>query len=294
MNERLEKFFEYHANFNLLNQTLKNPKAINRFHSSNVEFFKTKVDFSIDKNSMDWHFRSFRALREIFHSSLMYIESKVSEKQYCIASVFFAKYYSFLHAVKSVLYLTPIENFNPRLGHSQSINIFMNNYCQGRRKIFEMEEFNQFSKTLRDLREVTSYQIPHSGYNFLDEQGFLEIEKKLSNHLLKLYQLSHYLSFIASKTHKSIPILDNYNLFNLYKNKYFSTPHPIKNEHIDYSDEVFIDDTVKANATYCEPFCILFEHEMDEFQLYGGFDYFEHAETTFKPTDVTSFISKAL
>ncbi|TQF70039.1 hypothetical protein [Pseudoalteromonas luteoviolacea] len=294
MNNKLRCFFEYGVNFDLLDQALKNPKSINKFHSSNIEFFKNKVDFSKEEVSMDWHFRSFRAFREVFHSSLMYAESKVTERQSCIASVFFTKYYSFLHAVKSVLYLTPMENFDPRLGHSQSINIFMNHYCQGKRKVFDKEEFEQFAKMLRDLREVTSYQIPHSGHGFLNEDDYRNIEDKLSSYLLKLYQLSHYLSFIASKTHISIPITDNYSLFSSYKTKYFNTPHPFKSGHIDYSDEVFINDTLRANATYCEPFCILFEHEMDEFQMYGGFDYLDNAESTFEHRAVTSFIWKAL
>ncbi|MEZ8012717.1 MULTISPECIES: hypothetical protein [Vibrio] len=294
MNERLNQFFEYHANFNLLDETLKTPKRINKFHSANVEYFKNKVDFSKNENSMDWHFRSFRSFRQIFHSSLMYTESKLTEKQYCIASVFFTKYYSFLHAVKSVLYLTPMEKFDPRLGHSQSINMFMNHYCQGKRKIFDKNEFENFSKTLRDLREITSYQIPHAGDDFLNKDEFLKIEAKLSNYLLKLYQLSHYLSFIASRIHRSIPILSNYKLFESYKIKYFRTTHPFKSEHIDCSDNVFISDTLRADATYCEPFCIIFEHEMDEFQIYSGFDYLQHDESTFMPRDVTSFIWKAL
>ncbi|MDO6613941.1 hypothetical protein Q4601_17870 [Shewanella sp. 1_MG-2023] len=294
MNDRLNQFFEYHANFNLLDETLKTPKSINKFHSANVEYFNNKVDFSKDENSIDWHFRSFRSLRQIFHSSLMYTESKVTEKQYCIASVFFSKYYAFLHAVKSVLYITPMEKFSPRLGHSQSINMFMSNYCQGKRKVFDKGEFESFAKTLRDLREITSYQIPHSGSNFLNEDDFKNIENQLSHYLLKLYQLSHYLSFIVSKKHISVPVVSNYELFHSYEIKYFRTPHPFKSDHIDYSDDVFINDTIRANATYCEPFCIIFEHEMDEFQIYSGFEYLEHDESTFVPQDVTSFIWKAL
>ena len=294
MKKRLEDFFDYPKSFKFLNNTLISEKNINQFHSSNIEFFKRKIDFTLAENSIDWHFRNFRSLREIFHSSLMYTESKVIENQYCIASIFFTKYYSFLHAVKSVLYLTPIDNFNPRIGHSQTINLFVNNYCQGKRKLFNKDAFIKYSKLLRDLREVTSYQIPHSGSDFLTKDEFEEIDRKLTFYLKKLFQLAHYLSFVADREHKSVSIQKNYELFYKYKDIYFTTPHPLKETHIDFSDNIFIHDTLRADGTYCPPFTLFLEHEEDEFLLYGGFDYLNNSNKSFDVADVTSFIWKAL
>lgn len=294
MKTRLENFFDYNSKFNLINDALNNDaKKINKFHSSNVEYFKMKINFNESKESISWHFRNFRSLREIFHSALMFEESKAIENEYTITSVFFCKYYSLLHALKAVLYLTPIQNFSPRLGHAQTVNIFMDNYCQGKRKVFEKDEVIELSTLLRNLREVTSYQLPHSGSDFLSEKEFRHLEQRLSFYLIKLYQLAHYLSFVLNKVHKKVDISSNFTLFDNMKKEYFYTPHPTKKEYIDFSDKIFIRDTIRADSTYCEPFQLFLEHEEDEFLLYGGFDYLKNSKLQFQLDNVTRFIWKA-
>lgn len=62
MKNRLEEYFEYNPKLNLINEALHyDAKKINQFHSSNIDYFKKKVNFNVNKTSILWHFRNFRA-----------------------------------------------------------------------------------------------------------------------------------------------------------------------------------------------------------------------------------------
>ncbi len=172
----------------------------------------------------EWKIRYYKSTWEMFSSAVLFTEAEFTYSQDCYVSFYFDIYYSLLHAMQALIYLSPSQNFESlfRMSHHKIKNCFSSLYCC-KKQLFHDSGIIEFFEELKYMREFYSYNTP---MNLIPD----DIKRKLNrckSYVTALYQaISFHLYMIRS----TICTCDHYDriMFNEKFDSFFSNTDLIK------------------------------------------------------------------
>ncbi len=160
------KINPYSGNISVLSNNLSSDQMdqyYQRWMKRYNQIFKEGDSFQI----VEWKIREWKAIKEMYASSILLCEARKSYKYNCEASFFFALYYSLFHAQLSCLCFDSsisLDELN-KISHQKLGSIFKNSFSTGRNLISQSNIPENFTK-LRKLREYYSYTLPLNSFGF--------------------------------------------------------------------------------------------------------------------------------
>ena len=255
-----------------------------------IDLWKEKYKkYILEKDSSEiylWNIRTHKALKEVFASAQLFLESLVAKESKSWTSFYFSSYYSLFHAFLACVYMLPTQNIEQlsKITHSKLKNVFNDIFCTHKFKIIDESIITTFS-ILQYQREYYSYHMPPNQFLY-EHKNNVKPDIVLPGHLRSCFQLANLLSLIVDssfeKYHKKI-VKKKVDYSFVYKNFCLvnCSKHPITDTYL-----LHYVDRVKLRETFEYPgpisFLIELEHFTDEFGLYDntGFPCFANGEET--------------
>ena len=254
------------------------------------EMFKAGNDLDI----IDWKVREWRAIKEIYASSILYNESKIALANRCISSYYFSAYYSIFHAMLSAICLDTnitldkISNIN----HSKVGNQFKNTYCHGKNSILSEDIYTFFNHS-KYLREYYSY-IPPLNMTFYESSYIENLEK----FIVQCFQLTNLQSLILERSNKhgrSRIMKTQEQCSHVFESFYKLTSKPnLNNRYVLDSADINVRDDILRYGIDFQFIVLQLDHTFDEFRTYNGSSEFFSEDNAVVGSEIYSFIYDSL
>lgn len=276
-----------------LNDNKKQDKYYQKWMQKYSKIFNTDDDLKI----IDWKIREWRAIKEIYASAIIHMESELALNNGCITSYYFLLYYSLFHAMLSSICfdtnitLKQIADIN----HSKVGNQFKNTYCNGKNSILSEDIYTLF-KSFKYLREYYTY-TPPLNMTFYDN-SYLQ---KLEDSIIKCFQITNLHSLILERSfHKNskIYLIDTeeklHHLMESF-NILISKPsiHNPNKYILDPSDINARDEIIQYGIGF-EFISLQLDHTYDEFRTYMRVNESFEYKNRIQSDDIYSFIFKSI
>lgn len=176
---------EYSSNFSLLSKYANSKGIVEKYYSSTKGGYKKFFDESDDLDINKFAIRYYRAKKEMYASSQMFIEAMKNKDMNCIIGYFFLCYYSLFHAMQSLLFLNQHLDSEKilDLSHNEVRKYFGDFYCKGSSSIMPQKIIELFI-ILKEYRELYSYTMP-----FNNPQNVLTDIKQIEYYITLCFQL---------------------------------------------------------------------------------------------------------
>ena len=277
MNQRFEDYIkDYDSNFFELSKYASSKSIVEKYYSTTKGSYKKYFDEKDDLDIEKFAIRYYRAKKEMYNSSQMFIEAKKNKDVGCMIGHFFLCYYSVFHAMQSLLFLNPNLDSEKLLdlSHNEVKKYFEDFYCKGNSSIMPPEIIELFV-ILKEYRELYSYTMP---FNNLKDV-MIEMEQ-LEYYITLCFQLLSLNSFIIYKIKPGTIAFDN-NVKEYFESGCYKRD-PISGKLIrDDADKNFWYQFKKYGVSFF-PYALGIEADMDE---YGGYDSDMLEELGFKECD---------
>ncbi|MBR3419913.1 MAG: hypothetical protein IKG82_14595 [Oscillospiraceae bacterium] len=172
----------------------------NYFSKWMAEYKKSFAGLSNDE-LVEWGIRYYKSVWEMFSACSLYSEAEFNYKQNCYVSFFFDMYYSLLHAMQALIYLSPYQKLNDlfKMSHQKIKNLFRSIFCS-KNQMFSVGSgyIIKFFEELKFNREFYSYNTP---LNIVTN----EIESKLNRTRFYLKTIFQTVSLHFLMIDNSIP-----------------------------------------------------------------------------------------
>ncbi|WP_405081689.1 hypothetical protein ACI48J_03520 [Paenibacillus chitinolyticus] len=250
--------------------------------------FKEEDSFQI----VEWRIREWKAIKEMYASSILFCEAQKSYKYNCEASFFFSLYYSLFHAQLSCLCFDSsisLDELN-KITHQKLGGIFENNFSSGKNSISQSKIPENFV-ALRKLREYYSYTLPLNSFGFNNE--LIELIK---NQLTECFQITciHSLFFErAFSKHGELLKIDNVDLMEHMDVKFRETlTRPlVGQDNIEPADRNVLMEIFQYGIGF-QYIPLQLDHTFDELRTYSRFDTSE--EDALAESEIYSFIFQSI
>lgn len=185
-----------------------------------------KTEFRVNdgdtSSCFEWGWRTFKAMRSLLFSAILYVESKRAKRSnYPDAIVCYSLYYSLFHASFALLCVHPqitIEQIK-QIRHGQLKNLVESKFVQT--KVLP-ESYLELLERTRVMRELTSYSIPLSGLEYSTASNILDISSSIRqarNNMKYSFQLSSLMNSIYWKTKEECEISNKQKCQSISKQK---------------------------------------------------------------------------
>lgn len=277
MNQRFEDYIkDYDSNFFELSKHASSKSIVEKYYSTTKGSYKKYFDEKDDLDIEKFAIRYYRAKKEMYNSSQMFIEAKKNKDVGCIIGHFFLCYYSVFHAMQSLLFLNPNLDSEKLLdlSHNEVKKYFEDFYCKGNSSIMPPEIIELFV-ILKEYRELYSYTMPINN----PKDVMIEMEQ-LEYYITLCFQLLSLNSFIIYRIKPGTIAFDN-NVKEYFESCCYKSD-PISGKLIrDDADKNFWYQFKKYGVSFF-PYALGIEADMDE---YGGYDSDMLEELGFKECD---------
>lgn len=277
MNQRFEDYIkDYDSNFFELSKYASSKSIVEKYYSTTKGSYKKYFDEKDDLDIVKFAIRYYRAKKEMYNSSQMFIEAKKNKDVGCIIGHFFLCYYSVFHAMQSLLFLNPNLDSDKilDLSHNEVKKYFEDFYCKGNSSIMPPEIIELFV-ILKEYRELYSYTMPFNN----PKDVMIEMEQ-LEYYITLCFQLLSLNSFIIYKIKPGTIVFDN-NVKEYFESCCYKRD-PISGKVIrDDADKNFWYQLKKHGVSFF-PYALDIESDMDE---YGGYNSDMLEELGFKECD---------
>lgn len=280
------------GNFKSIKEKLDTSVSQDFYYQNWMKNYSEMFKSSDNLNVIDWRVREWRAIKEIFASSILYKEAKIALENRCISSYYFSAYYSLFHAMLSSICLDTnitLEKISD-INHSKVGNQFRNTYCHGKNSILS-EDIYVFFNELKYLREYYSYTLPFN-MTFYKNSHMENLEK----FIIQCFQLTNLQSLMLEKCNKhglSCKITTKEEEYRLRSslNKLVAKPDINGIYVIDSADKNIRDEIIKYGVGF-NFIAIQLEHIYDEFRTYDDSSDFFFNDNAVTGSEIFSFIYK--
>lgn len=213
------------VNTDIIDLYISDSNMQNQYYSMWIDKYKKYFAELIKNNSKEsndiiaeWKIRYYKATWEMFSSAAFFTEAEFTRSQDCYVSFYFDIYYSLLHAMQALIYLSPSQNMESlfRMSHHKIKNLLSSLYCC-KKQLFHNKGIIEFFEKLKYMREFYSYNTP---FNLIPDDIIMGLNR-CKRYVTAIYQaISFHLYMIRSTICKC----DHYDgiIFNEKFKKYFS------------------------------------------------------------------------